>query len=309
MAVDVYHEGERAAQRRAGLLDQGTFSSRAVHAELPHVAREFLAQQVMLVLGAADASGRMWASMLTGKPGFLRAEDDTTLIVAAKPVEGDPLSARLAVPTLGDQRVQVGMIAIEPATRRRMRMNGRAARTERGLHIALDQVYANCPKYIQKREPWWEPAAIAPPMLSHELSRRQQQLIAEADTFFIATADRAGHADASHRGGNPGFVQVVSPGVLRWPDYIGNAMFNTLGNLEVNPAAGLLFPDWRTGTTVQVTGTARTDWDPARAASVPGAQRMIEFAVTGVTEIPGATGLRWSAPTPSRFNPLATPSP
>lgn len=308
MAVDVYHEGERTAQRRAGLLDQPTFSSRAIHAEVPHLAREFLTQQVMLVLGAADAAGQMWASLLTGKPGFLQVEDDTTLTVAAAPVAGDPLCAMLAA-GLGDQRVPVGMIAIEPATRRRMRMNGRAARTEHGLQIDLDQVYANCPKYIQKREPRWEPAAPAPPTLSHELSGRRQRLITEADTFFIATADRSGNADASHRGGNPGFVRVLTPTLLRWPDYIGNAMFNTLGNLEVNPVAGLLFLDWRTGTTVQLTGTARIDWDPAHAATVPGAQRLIEFSVTEVTEIPGASGLWWSSPAPSRFNPPATPSP
>ncbi|GAA4342934.1 hypothetical protein BJY14_002400 [Actinomadura luteofluorescens] len=299
MAADVYHQGERAAQRRAGLLDQGAFSSRAVRAEIPEVARGFLLQQPMLVLGAADDQGRLWATLVTGQPGFLHAEDDRALAIGARPGPGDPLHDRLTRPA------PVGMLAIEPARHRRMRMNGRAVPTGHGLRVDLDQVYSNCPKYIQKRQPRWEPAAPSPPRPSRALTGDQRRWIGGADTFFIATADLDGDADASHRGGAPGFVDVVSPTVLRWPDYIGNAMFNTLGNLEVQPRAGLLFCDWRTGGVLHLTGTARTDWDPAHAAAVPGAERLVEFTVTGVVEIAGAVPLRWSDPVPSRFNPPA----
>ncbi|MFD0905317.1 pyridoxamine 5'-phosphate oxidase family protein [Actinomadura sediminis] len=301
MAADVYHEGERAAQRRAGLLDQGGFSGRAIRAEIPEVASKFLAQQPMLVLGAADGRGRLWATLLTGRPGFLRADDDRTLTVDARTGPDDPLHDRLSGPA------PVGMLAIEPSRHRRMRMNGRAVPTARGLRVTLDQVYSNCPKYIQKREPRWEPAAPGRPERSNALTGDQRRWITGADTFFIATADREGNADVSHRGGAPGFVESVSPTVLRWPDYVGNAMFNTLGNLEVQPRAGLLFPDWRTGAVLQLTGTARTDWDPAHAAAVPGAERLVEFTVTDVVEIPGAVPLRWSDPVPSRFNPPVPP--
>ncbi|RSN56751.1 pyridoxamine 5'-phosphate oxidase family protein [Actinomadura sp. WAC 06369] len=303
MAADVYHEGERAAQRRAGLLDQGAFSARAVRAELPEVARTFLVRQPMVVLGAADGAGAMWATLLTGPPGFLRAADARTVAVDARTGPDDPLHDRLTGPA------PVGMLAIEPSRHRRMRMNGRAVPTAHGLRVALDQVYSNCPKYIQKRRPHWEPAAPGRPRRSRALTGDQRRWIAAADTFFIATSDREGDADASHRGGDPGFVEAVSPTLLRWPDYAGNAMFNTLGNLEVQPRAGLLFPDWRTGAVLQLTGTARTDWEPARAAAVPGAERLVEFTVTGVVETPGAVPLRWSEPGLSRFNPPVRPRP
>ncbi|SNT56102.1 hypothetical protein SAMN05443665_104481 [Actinomadura meyerae] len=298
MAVDVYHEGERAAQRRAGLLDQGGFSGRAIRSEMPEVARKFLLQQPMLVLGAADTDGRLWATLLTGQPGFLDAEDTGTLTIDARPAPGDPLHDRLRTP------VPVGLLAIEPSRHRRMRVNGQAVPTELGLEVKLDQVYSNCPKYIQKREHRWEPsAARGRPQRSGALTGHQQRWITGADTFFIATADREGNTDASHRGGNPGFVEVVSPTVLRWPDYVGNAMFNTLGNLEVNPRAGLLFIDWTTGAVLHLTGTARTDWDPAHAAAVPGAERLVEFTITEAIEIAAAVPLRWSDPVASRFNP------
>ncbi|WP_067452560.1 pyridoxamine 5'-phosphate oxidase family protein [Actinomadura macra] len=302
MAADVYHQGERAVRRRAGLDDQGELSASAVRAQIPEVARKFLLQQPMLVVGAADDRDRMWAILLTGRPGFLRAEDDGVLAIDARPGSGDPLHDRLAGPA------PVGMLAIEPARHRRMRMNGRAVPTPHGMRVRLDQVYSNCPKYIQKRESHWVPTTAAQPKRTRALTGDQQQWIAGADTFFIATADRDGNADASHRGGNPGFVQVMSPTVLRWPDYVGNAMFNTLGNLEVRPEAGLLFCDWRTGAVLHLSGTARTDWDHTHTAAVPGAQRLVEFSVTDVIEIVGASPLRWSEPVPSRFNPPVRPA-
>jgi predicted pyridoxine 5'-phosphate oxidase superfamily flavin-nucleotide-binding protein len=296
VAVDVYHEGERAAQRRAGLLDQGGLSARGIRTEIPEVAQKFLVQQPMVVLGAADTAGQMWATLLTGRPGFLRAEDTRTVTIDAATGPDDPLHDRLTMPA------PVGMLAIDPSRHRRMRMNGRAVPTDNGLHVKLDQVYSNCPKYIQKREYRWDPATTpGHSQRSSTLTSDQQRWIANADTFFIATADREGNADASHRGGNPGFVEVVSPTVLRWPDYVGNAMFNTLGNLEVNPQAGLLFLDWGTGALLHLTGTAQTDWTPDSA--LPGSDRLVEFTITNVLEIHTAVPLRWGTPTPSRFNP------
>ncbi|WP_396446389.1 pyridoxamine 5'-phosphate oxidase family protein [Actinomadura sp.] len=297
VAADLYHEGERAVQRRAGLHHGGS-PAPAVRTEIPEVARRFLLQQPMVVLGAADADGRIWATLLTGRPGFMRAEDARTVTIDARPGPGDPLHDRLTAPA------PVGMLGIEPSRHRRMRMNGHAVPTRHGLHVTLDQVYSNCPKYIQKREYRWDPSeSPGRPQRSRALTGHQQRWIAGADTFFIATSDRDGNADASHRGGNPGFVEVVSPTELRWPDYVGNAMFNTLGNLEVQPRAGLVVPDWHTGALLHLTGTARTDWDPAHAAEVPGAQRLVEFTITDVIEIAAAVPLRWSTPVPSHFNP------
>src|SRR5215510_5040035 len=59
--------------------------------------------------------------------------------------------------------------------------------------------------------------------------------------FFLATADAEGRPDCSFKGGTPGFVRLTGPSELAWPDYDGNGMFKSLGNIEVNPAVGLLF--------------------------------------------------------------------
>ncbi|MEV0201755.1 pyridoxamine 5'-phosphate oxidase family protein [Nonomuraea sp. NPDC050691] len=304
--ADVYHAGEHLVQARAGLLEQARSASRTIRGQIPGVAREFLEQQVTLVIGAADDRGRVWASLLTGPRGFIKVSGSAAIDVAALPSPGDPLHARLTAPA--GAPFQVGMIAIEPATRRRMRMNGRARPAPGGFRVELDQVYSNCPKYLTKRHPVpaGQPVEPGPVTTAGHLSEAQRALISRADTFFVATADREGDADASHRGGNPGFVEVTSPTTLRWPDYRGNAMFCTLGNIEASPAAGLIFPDWQTGGCLQLTGVAATDWDPGHAAAVPGAERMVEFTVHHVVEITGASPLRWTGAEYSRFNPPAS---
>ncbi|MET9440285.1 pyridoxamine 5'-phosphate oxidase family protein [Streptomyces sp. NPDC006610] len=309
--MGTYHSGEIAVQELAGLADQARFSLGGIGETVPPVARDFLAEQPMIVLGGADADGRIWATQLTGTPGFLRVPDPRTLLMDALPLPEDPLAGVLGSAASADgptpqAPARIGMIAIEPATRRRMRINGRAHRTGDGLRVDLDQVIANCPKYLQKRDYTVEapdPAAARAVTTGEALTDAQQRTVSAADTFFVATASDRGDADASHRGGNPGFLQVLSPTLLRWPDYVGNAMFLTLGNLRLNPAAGILVPDWRTGSVLHLSGTARTVWDPEEIAKVPGAQRLVEFSVEAVREVSAASPLRWSEPGYSRFNP------
>ncbi|QFZ21497.1 pyridoxamine 5'-phosphate oxidase family protein [Saccharothrix syringae] len=297
--MTTYHRGERAVQRRAGVLDRADHTLRAVRTSVPDVAADFLARQPVLFLGAADDRGRLWGTALAGEPGFLRVPDGRTVEVAATPAAADPLAGVLAGPAA------VGAIAVEPGTRRRMRVNGTARPRDGGLVVAVEQVVANCPKYIQQRVPERVPGAAEPRVTGRgvALTAAQQVWVRAADTFFVTTASDEGDVDTSHRGGNPGFVRVRSGTELEWPDYAGNAMFLTLGNLDVNPAAGLLFCDWATGATLHVSGRARVDWSADRAADHPGAERVVLFTVTDVVEVAGLVPLRWGEPGYSRFNP------
>ena len=149
-----------------------------------------------------------------------------------------------------------------------MRVNGLATATADGLTIVTTQVFGNCPKYIRPRRvvarrPDGERpggAARRAPSSPPPSGRG----CGAADTFFVGTADVDGSADASHRGGAAGFVHVVGDDRLRIPDYRGNSMYMTLGNLERQPAAGLLFVDWERGSTLQLTGEVRVDHDLER---------------------------------------------
>jgi uncharacterized protein len=296
-----FHEGELEVQRRAGVAATAERVGRIVRSEIPEVAREFLTEQRFAVLAAADGEERVWATLVYGEPGFLTASENV-LRIAARPGPEDPLASRLAVET------EVGVLVIDLATRRRMRINGRSRPWgASGLEIAPREVYANCPKYIQQRVVQADPEAAGASAVSversSELTAAQARLVAGADTLFIASRHPAAGADASHRGGNPGFVRVEAPDRLAFPDYSGNAMFNTLGNLAADPRAGLLLVDFDRGSTLQLTGRASLDWSPEAAKAFPGAERVVEFSVEGVVETIGVLPLRGRLVSRSPHNP------
>ncbi|MGW0431024.1 pyridoxamine 5'-phosphate oxidase family protein [Micromonospora sp. NPDC003197] len=292
------HEGERAAQRRAGVTAEN-WGSAGVASTIPPVAMDFLRQQRMLMIGAADDTGAVWASLLAGAPGFADPTNERTIAINGRTGPEDPLAG------LFETGRDLGILAIEPQSRRRMRINGRAVRNGDRLVVHTQQVYANCPKYIQTRDVLTDAPEFAsgPARTASELDDQQRRWITAADTFFVASHSRHG-TDTSHRGGNPGFVTVTGPRQLSWPDYLGNSMYMTLGNLELDPRCGLLFLDWERGHTLHLTGRAHTDWDPNRAARLPGAQRVIDFEVDRVVQINRATALRWTFGRYSRFNPV-----
>jgi len=299
-----FHPGELEVQARAGVSGMAARIGNGIHPTIPAAARDFLADQPFAVVGSVAVDGRVWASLLTGAPGFMRAWDERTVRLDAAPAPGDPLADNLRA------NPEVGMLVIEPASRRRMRLNGTASvRPDGGLQVSTRQVYANCPKYIQARAVAGAAGAGEPSPRTAgarrgaALTADQRAWIAGADTFFIASAHPKGGADASHRGGNPGFVRVAGPRRLVFPDYAGNSMFNTLGNITANPRAGLLFLDFEQGRTLQVSGRARVIWDARHAADVAGAERLVEVDVEETIERADSRPLHWRFIDYSRFNP------
>lgn len=284
-----YHEGELEVQRRAGVAAKAERVGRIVRGEVPEVARKFAAEREFAILGAADGQGRVWATALQGERGFLSVPAETLLHVDARPSAGDPLGASL------DTETDVGLLLIDPATRRRMRVNGHARPAgARAFEVSTREVYSNCPRYIRQREVRLalpESGAHRSARWGTELTASQAARLAAADTLFLATRHPDAGADVSHRGGDPGFVQVPAPDRVLIPDYSGNMMFNTLGNLLADERAGLLLLDFDGGGTLQLTGRAEVEWGAAALAGFPGAERVVRFRVDAVVEIgaPGAT--------------------
>lgn len=293
------HEGEQAVQRMAGEGGPG-WGSPMFDADVGAFAG-FVRRQRLVALSGADAEGNIWCTTLAGDEGFVDSPDRRTLVVHALPPVGDPLRDAFDEP--GD----FGMVVLSPQTLRRVKVAGTAHRDGDRLVLRTEQVVGNCPKYLQRRtvvehgDPPGKPRAT----VGRELSTDQQAMVRAADTFFIGSRAPGYGADANHRGGQPGFVTVTGPRTLVWPDYLGNSFFMTLGNIHLDPRCGLVFLDWETGRSLQLSGTGRINWDAGQADRFPGARRVVEFTVDHVVDIESASPLRWRLEAYSRFNPPA----
>jgi predicted pyridoxine 5'-phosphate oxidase superfamily flavin-nucleotide-binding protein len=275
-----FHDGELAVQRRAGVdTAAARLAGMLRPADLRGGATYFLAERTFAAITARDTAGRLWISPLTGTPGFLQARGASTLVISAVPLPGDPLHRLHA-----DQ--PVGLLAIDFATRRRFRINGTLMSVDAtGLGISVDQAYGNCPQYIQQRrlEPVGgaDSSAGSAPRQGSTLTAADVDLIERADTFVLGTTHPQRGNDASHRGGSPGFVRVGSgAATLWWPDYPGNNLFNSLGNLVSDNAAALLFADFATGHTLHLSGTATLGWTaPGSAGDDGDTGRRVLFSI------------------------------
>lgn len=298
-----YHAGELEVQSKVGRFDDAVRVAAAIRPFVPPRLARFLATQPWILLGALDSRGRVSASVRTGPPGFIAAEDPVTVHISGRPAPDDPL---------GDLRPldRIALLAIDPARRFRARINGtvaaRPAGSGPGLTVTVGQAYPNCMKYIQRREQLEPDEANAPPprpaSTDDRLSEKDATLVEGVDTFFLASIAPEG-ADVSHRGGPPGFLEVIDPATLRFPDYSGNSMFNTLGNIDVDPRIGLLIPDLVTGNLLHVSGRAVVEFDPPVTARHPGAERLITVRIEHLLRRPSALPLRFGPPEPSPFLP------
>jgi len=107
--------------------------------------------------------------------------------------------------------------------------------------------------------------------------------VEESPFFFLATADAEGRPDCSFKGGLPGFVRIAAPDLLVFPDYDGNGMFRSLGNVGVNPHVGMLFI--RMGEKpgrLRINGTAAVAFDDPLMAGFPGAQMLVRVTPTDI---------------------------
>lgn len=288
-----WHEGELTLQRSVGAVDMMTSVGQRQLARnwMPDQHREFYAQLPFVVLGAVDRQGDVWATLRTGKPGFMSSPDPQTLQIDLKPQPSDPAQEGMG------EGAAIGMLGIELHTRRRNRMNGNIRRLlDHGLEISVSQAYGNCPRYINLRQYSFvreQAGDVRHLVVTDPLARR---LITAADSFYIATyVERDGErqVDASHRGGKPGFVRMDEDGTLTIPDFSGNLFFNTLGNILLNPRAGLIFVDFKTGDLLQMTGSAQVLLDDPEIAAFQGAERLLRFKPQRVVYRQAAIPLRW----------------
>ena len=115
-----------------------------------------------------------------------------------------------------------------------------------------------------------------------EFNADDRTFIESAVYFFLASADAQGRPDCSFKGGAPGFVRVIGPSELVFPDFDGNGMFKSLGNIEVNSEVGLLFLDFEKPRRLRVNGSAVVRADDPLLAQTVGAQLIVRVAARAI---------------------------
>ena len=295
------HDGERAVQKRAGVIEEvNSWAPYAIRHFMSEEHKLFFQQLPFVAASARDNTGAPWITILAGFPGFVQTPDSGHLRVLAKPRPGDALEESF------NKGSEIGLLGIELETRRRNRANGIISECdEEGFTIAVEQSYGNCPQYISKRI--WHRADnnLKKSNVSRHiaLDDHMKYWISKADTMFIASGYREAHQenksqgmDASHRGGPAGFVKIKSDTSLVLPDYAGNNLFNTIGNLVMDPRVGLLFIDFEHGSMLQITGKAEIDWDSSEINKYTGAKRLINIEIERIVQLDQSLRLRWSDP-------------
>jgi uncharacterized protein len=302
---DPFHAGERAIQERVGERDLALLNGRAIAGSVSPAARTFPGKQQYCVIGWAAPQGDLWATLLTGRAGFAVSDANGSRVAFALEDAGEQLRSHPPFDALR-QRDHVGMLFIELATRRRLRINGTVAElAAASMTVNVMEAYPNCPKYIQRRAASRSatPPSYMPTRSGSALTEETRRWIRSADTFFVATAQPQGLVDCSHRGGKAGFIRLVN-GDLHIPDYPGNSMFQTFGNLYLNPHAGLVFVDFEGNRQLQLTGEARLDLEAGETdGETGGSGRWWVFSARSWVISSLNVPLDWSAGDQSPFNP------
>ncbi|MBL6445996.1 pyridoxamine 5'-phosphate oxidase family protein [Fulvivirga sp. 29W222] len=272
---EIFHQGEKEIQKRVGEQAVADRNGRAISNTITRGAFNFIEKQPMAVVSSADNKGQVWVSLLVGDFGFVTVPNAKALTIHKSRIYSD--ANDIFFQNL-ESNVNVGSLFIELDTRRRFRINGVASLHGDKIDVTVEEAYPNCPKYIQQRvissrENFGQVKVEKAKETS--LTHDHINWIKASDTLFVGSQSNNSRFDASHRGGNPGFVDVLDEKTLKIPDYKGNGMYNTLGNFVQNPNAGLLFIDFQNQRTLQLTGTAEIMFDPT------GEQDLVKTTGTG----------------------------
>lgn len=290
-----WHIGEKNIQTLLGVRERmETFGQKVIRDFMPDQHRQFYTQLPFILLGAVDSDNNPWATIIEGAPGFMHSPDAKHLTINCLPLNGDPLLANLQINSA------VGMLGIELHTRRRNRLNGNiSAINAQQFTVEVGHSFGNCPQYIQTRDFCFSETPKATFDGNIELLSQLDQaaiaLINHSDTFFIASYADTEHGqqvDVSHRGGKPGFVHIQH-NVLTIPDFAGNLHFNTLGNLLINPKAGLVFIDFANGDVLQLTGSTEVIFEGDEIDSFQGAERLWRLHVNKIVRRKKLLALRF----------------
>ncbi|KAH7069670.1 hypothetical protein BKA63DRAFT_519400 [Paraphoma chrysanthemicola] len=290
----------------------------------------------LLALGTLDSQSRPWTTLLGGSPGFSEALGGgfigTRTLVdgvndpVVQALVGDAANGEMLQPEDGGKLL--AGLATDLMTRKRVKIGGKmVAGTMKETDVEIlgtdvegpptkqhqvqlvtriDQSLGNCPKYLNQYE--MRPALVEAKLVAtgSALSDEGRALINKSDMFFLTTsADE--DMDVNHRGGPIGFVRVTAENQIVYPEYSGNRLYQSLGNLLINPKIGITFPDYESGDVLYVTGTSQVLVGGDAAAVLPGSNLAVQITIDEARFVQRGLPFRGTRRLPSPYNPRVRP--
>lgn len=259
-----------------------------------------------LGLGTLDASGRPWVTCFVGT---IECEPNRMRLRPRFWSDADPVLAALATVAADRQVRPWAGVGVDFASRRRNKVEGVAAAAagSRTLELVVQKTMGNCPKYIQLRT--LVPHTPTPVVVRARgaLTPDAKALVHRCDTLFITSVHKATLSmDTNHRGGPTGFCRVTESGAqIVLPDFSGNRIFSSLGNIVSDGVAGLVFLDFVSGDMLHVTGAAKILLGAESQAVMPRANVIVVVDVDEFVLVHGGFPLRQVGPVgKSPYNPL-----
>ncbi|KAH8705026.1 putative oxidoreductase [Talaromyces proteolyticus] len=274
----------------------------------------------LLSMGALDTEGRPWSTVWGGEAGFAgllgknvvgmralvdRAYDPVVQALLGETADGTVIKA---------DKMLSG-VSIDLENRTRVKLHGRmvlgtltdaedneapsdvaGSRGKMQLVVKIDESLGNCPKYLNKKH--IIPAVPEPRLISDspQLPPQAIELLSRADCMFISSSHNNIDMDTNYRGGPSGFVRVISNtsdgAVLVYPEYSGNRLYQSLGNMVINHRAGIVFPDFETGNALYITATTEIFIGEDADAILPRSNLVIKMTVVGARFVQKALAFR-----------------
>ncbi|KAG7107259.1 hypothetical protein HYQ44_013138 [Verticillium longisporum] len=309
-AAPAWHPGELAVHR---LLSVPTPHANPTSAGLPRPYAARIAATPLLALGTLDADGRPWTTLWGGAPGVAGAMGPGLLGVRARvDAPNDPVLRALWGGRVVDEQVVrsgdkvVSGLCIDLQTRDRVKLMGRlvagaVAQGEVQMAVRVEGSLGNCPKYLNGRALVARTPEVEGVEDGFPLSARARRVVDQADLFFLSSGHGTG-MDTNHRGGSKGFVRIgrndEGAVELIYPEYSGNRLYQTLGNLQANPLVGITIPDFDTSDVLYATGTATILTGDAADALLPHTRLAVKITLTSALLVKGGLPMRATSPQP-----------
>ncbi|PGH35575.1 hypothetical protein GX50_01556 [[Emmonsia] crescens] len=326
-----WHEGEKKMHKLMHVPEE--YNPSAPY--LSPGAAYLVQKSPLIALGTIDKQGQPWTTVWGGEAGLagpvsqsiigIRNFVDKSYDPVVETLYGGKSNGEV-IKEEGEGRLMAGL-SVDMENRKRVKLMGRMVAgnlagleatdpdkkgnepTHAGqaqLVIKIEQSLGNCPKYINRKH--ITPVVPNPKLISDspQLSPGAIELLGEADTLFISTYHEDS-MDTNIRGGPPGFVRVVSNdisgAVLAYPEYSGNRLYQTLGNLQMTPLAGYAFPGFETGNVLYLTGKTEILVGSDAAALLPRSNLAVKVTVTSAKYVENGLPFRGQPGQLSPYNP------